>query len=155
MPALPSDRAIGVLISQYVESCALSDRWLKRSRQQRMPCSPHARHGSSQLLCCTVLVRATSNEPIDDTHGHNARCSCRHPATATAIPPGSSPCMPGLPPEWSDLAAWLWASATVSSRTMYVPFDPAGVLTPFGDLCNFVSPPPRVPPRMLGGASEL
>ena len=33
---------------------------------------------------------------------------------------------------------------------MFVPFDPAGALTPFGDLCNFVPPPPRVPPSMPG-----
>ena len=57
----------------------------------------------------------------------------------------------GLAEEWTGLAAWLWASATVSSRTMFVPFDLAGALTPFGDLCNFVSPPPRVPPSMPGG----
>lgn len=44
------------------------------------------------------------------------------------------------------LQAWLWAASTLSSRTMYVPYDPAGALTPFGDLHNYAPPPPPLTP---------
>ncbi|XP_031739341.1 protein SET DOMAIN GROUP 40 isoform X3 [Cucumis sativus] len=36
--------------------------------------------------------------------------------------------------------AWLWASATISSRTLYVPWDEAGCLCPVGDLFNYAAP---------------
>ncbi len=48
----------------------------------------------------------------------------------------------GLPKKWCSLKAWLWASSTVCSRTMHVPFSSAGALTPFGDLHNYHPPPP-------------
>ncbi len=48
----------------------------------------------------------------------------------------------GLPKKWCSLKAWLWASSTVCSRTMHVPYSSAGALTPFGDLHNYHSPPP-------------
>jgi len=142
--------------SQCVRVLTRTDRWLTRSRQPRMPCSRLMRHGSSQHRCCAGLVCLTINHLSDGTH--KACCGMlaeRIRSQPGAAPCESVPCISGLPSEWSDLAAWLWASATVSSRTMFVPFDPAGVLTPFGDLCNFVSPPPRVPPPMPGGAFPL
>ena len=46
------------------------------------------------------------------------------------------------------LQAWLWAASTLSSRTMYVPFDEAGALTPFGDLHNYAPPPPPYTPSL-------
>ncbi|XP_038896047.1 protein SET DOMAIN GROUP 40 [Benincasa hispida] len=36
--------------------------------------------------------------------------------------------------------AWLWASATISSRALYVPWDEAGCLCPVGDLFNYAAP---------------
>ncbi|KAK9811842.1 hypothetical protein WJX72_011071 [[Myrmecia] bisecta] len=56
----------------------------------------------------------------------------------------------GLPPKWRSKKAWLWASATVSSRTMYVPFCKGGALTPFGDLHNYCPPPPNALPHIEG-----
>ncbi|KAI5010971.1 hypothetical protein ZWY2020_013108 [Hordeum vulgare] len=35
---------------------------------------------------------------------------------------------------------WLWAFATVSSRTLHVPWDDAGCLCPIGDLFNYAAP---------------
>ncbi|XP_042501592.1 protein SET DOMAIN GROUP 40 [Macadamia integrifolia] len=36
--------------------------------------------------------------------------------------------------------SWLWASATVSSRTMHIPWDDAGCLCPVGDFFNYAAP---------------
>ncbi|KAL0430984.1 UNVERIFIED_CONTAM: protein SET DOMAIN GROUP 40, partial [Sesamum radiatum] len=36
--------------------------------------------------------------------------------------------------------AWLWASATISSRTMHIPWDTAGCLCPVGDFFNYAPP---------------
>ncbi|KAF5957941.1 hypothetical protein HYC85_005166 [Camellia sinensis] len=36
--------------------------------------------------------------------------------------------------------AWLWASASISSRTLHVPWDNAGCLCPVGDLFNYAAP---------------
>ncbi|KAH7850870.1 hypothetical protein Vadar_003980 [Vaccinium darrowii] len=36
--------------------------------------------------------------------------------------------------------AWLWASATISSRTLHIPWDDAGCLCPVGDLFNYDAP---------------
>lgn len=60
--------------------------------------------------------------------------------------------LPGLAKKWCSRAAWLWGSATISSRTMYVPFDAAGALTPFGDMHNYVALPPSQPPAIPGAA---
>ncbi|CAH9133531.1 unnamed protein product [Cuscuta epithymum] len=38
------------------------------------------------------------------------------------------------------LKAWLWASATISSRTMHIPWDSAGCLCPVGDFFNYDAP---------------
>ena len=40
----------------------------------------------------------------------------------------------------SDPRAWKWARSTVSSRTVFVPFDDAGALCPVGDLFNYAPP---------------
>ncbi|KAG0553355.1 hypothetical protein M758_12G005100 [Ceratodon purpureus] len=41
---------------------------------------------------------------------------------------------------FSTFQAWLWASATIASRTLYVPWDEAGTLCPFGDFFNYACP---------------
>ncbi|XP_024027484.1 protein SET DOMAIN GROUP 40 [Morus notabilis] len=45
-----------------------------------------------------------------------------------------------LKPQFLTFRAWLWASATISSRTLHVPWDEAGCLCPVGDLFNYVAP---------------
>ncbi|KAF9624734.1 hypothetical protein IFM89_013272 [Coptis chinensis] len=45
-----------------------------------------------------------------------------------------------LRPQLLTLKSWLWASATVSSRTMHVPWDDAGCLCPVGDFFNYAAP---------------
>ena len=52
----------------------------------------------------------------------------------------------GVPEKYQSLAAARWALATLSSRTMFLEGDDAGVLMPFGDLHNHRSPPgPQLP----------
>ena len=46
-----------------------------------------------------------------------------------------------LPPPFRADRAWTWARCTVSSRTVFVPFDDAGALCPVGDLFNYAPPP--------------
>ncbi len=51
-----------------------------------------------------------------------------------------------MPEKYQSLAAARWALATLSSRTMYLEGDDAGVLMPFGDLHNHSPPPgPQLP----------
>lgn len=45
-----------------------------------------------------------------------------------------------LKPKFRSFQAWLWASATISSRTLHVPWDSAGCLCPVGDLFNYDAP---------------
>lgn len=45
-----------------------------------------------------------------------------------------------LKPRFLTFRAWLWASATISSRTLHVPWDEAGCLCPVGDLFNYAAP---------------
>ncbi|XP_031262945.1 protein SET DOMAIN GROUP 40-like isoform X2 [Pistacia vera] len=45
-----------------------------------------------------------------------------------------------LKPQFVSFKAWLWASGTVSSRTMYIAWDEAGCLCPVGDLFNYAAP---------------
>ncbi|KAI4321227.1 hypothetical protein MLD38_034632 [Melastoma candidum] len=45
-----------------------------------------------------------------------------------------------LKPRLLTFGSWLWASATVSSRTLHVPWDEAGCLCPVGDLFNYAAP---------------
>ncbi len=56
-----------------------------------------------------------------------------------------------LPRRFLSLAAWTWAASTLMSRTMYLPFDLAGALTPFGDLANYQPPAPPFTPNILNG----
>ncbi|KAK1322440.1 Protein SET DOMAIN GROUP 40 [Acorus calamus] len=46
----------------------------------------------------------------------------------------------GLKPQLRSFKAWLWASATISTRTLHVPWDNAGCLCPIGDLFNYAAP---------------
>ncbi|CAN8256026.1 unnamed protein product [Cochlearia groenlandica] len=45
-----------------------------------------------------------------------------------------------LKPKFRSIQAWLWAAATVSSRTLHIPWDSAGCLCPVGDLFNYDAP---------------
>uniref|UniRef100_A0A2P2JJY2 Protein SET DOMAIN GROUP 40 n=2 Tax=Rhizophora mucronata TaxID=61149 RepID=A0A2P2JJY2_RHIMU len=45
-----------------------------------------------------------------------------------------------LKPQLCTFKAWLWASATISSRTMHIEWDEAGCLCPVGDLFNYAAP---------------
>ncbi|KAL5811919.1 hypothetical protein ACOSQ3_026869 [Xanthoceras sorbifolium] len=45
-----------------------------------------------------------------------------------------------LKPQLVSFRAWIWASATVSSRTMHIEWDDAGCLCPVGDLFNYAAP---------------
>ncbi|KAL8109284.1 protein SET DOMAIN GROUP 40 [Apium graveolens] len=42
--------------------------------------------------------------------------------------------------KFQSLRAWLWASGTISSRTLHIPWDEAGCLCPVGDLFNYAAP---------------
>ena len=46
-----------------------------------------------------------------------------------------------LPEAFRTSRAWLWARGATASRTVHVPFDPAGALCPVGDLFNHAPPP--------------
>lgn len=46
----------------------------------------------------------------------------------------------GLKGRFTNFKSWLWAFATVSSRTLHVPWDGAGCLCPVGDLFNYAAP---------------
>ncbi|XP_074302734.1 protein SET DOMAIN GROUP 40-like [Silene latifolia] len=45
-----------------------------------------------------------------------------------------------LKPRFLTFKAWLWSSATISSRTLHVPWDAAGCLCPVGDFFNYACP---------------
>ncbi|KAF3335573.1 protein SET DOMAIN GROUP 40 isoform X2 [Carex littledalei] len=45
-----------------------------------------------------------------------------------------------IKPQLLKFKSWLWASQTVSSRTLHVPWDEAGCLCPVGDLFNYDAP---------------
>ncbi|EEF29592.1 protein SET DOMAIN GROUP 40 [Ricinus communis] len=45
-----------------------------------------------------------------------------------------------LKPQFLTLRAWIWACATISSRTMHIPWDEAGCLCPVGDFFNYAAP---------------
>eukprot|EP00803_Ostreobium_quekettii_P008543 evm.model.scf_2881.1 EVM.evm.TU.scf_2881.1 scf_2881:1985-3226(+) len=57
--------------------------------------------------------------------------------------------------KWRSRKAWWWATSTLSSRTMFVPWDSAGALTPLGDLLNYRHPTPPFTPLELLGARHL
>ncbi|KAK7300619.1 hypothetical protein RJT34_11467 [Clitoria ternatea] len=43
-------------------------------------------------------------------------------------------------PQLLTFKAWVWAAATISSRTLHIPWDEAGCLCPVGDLFNYDAP---------------
>ncbi|XP_029130364.1 protein SET DOMAIN GROUP 40 isoform X3 [Cajanus cajan] len=43
-------------------------------------------------------------------------------------------------PQFLTFKAWIWAAATISSRTLHIPWDEAGCLCPVGDLFNYDAP---------------
>ncbi|KAL4577835.1 hypothetical protein LXL04_013949 [Taraxacum kok-saghyz] len=43
-------------------------------------------------------------------------------------------------PHYLSFKAWIWASASISSRTMHIPWDPAGCFCPVGDFFNYAAP---------------
>ncbi|KAK9016011.1 hypothetical protein V6N11_007098 [Hibiscus sabdariffa] len=45
-----------------------------------------------------------------------------------------------LKPPLLTFRAWIWATGTISSRTLHVPWDEAGCLCPVGDLFNYAAP---------------
>ncbi|XP_006657681.2 protein SET DOMAIN GROUP 40 [Oryza brachyantha] len=55
---------------------------------------------------------------------------------------GATPLMKGLgfKPKLLMFKSWLWAFATVSSRTLHIAWDDAGCLCPIGDLFNYAAP---------------
>ncbi|CAA7391179.1 unnamed protein product [Spirodela intermedia] len=46
----------------------------------------------------------------------------------------------GMKPRLRTFRSWLWASATISSRALHVPWDEAGCLCPVGDFFNYAAP---------------
>ncbi|XP_076954133.1 protein SET DOMAIN GROUP 40-like [Bidens hawaiensis] len=42
-------------------------------------------------------------------------------------------------PHYMSFKAWIWASASISSRTMHIPWDSAGCFCPVGDLFNYAA----------------
>eukprot|EP00798_Chlamydomonas_sp_ICE-L_P000004 gene4-12810_t len=61
----------------------------------------------------------------------------------------------GLPKKYLSFGAWKWAASSLASRTMFMPDDPAGVMTPFGDLHNYRPPAaPFTPNVLLEGQPE-
>ncbi|PPS12494.1 hypothetical protein GOBAR_AA08161 [Gossypium barbadense] len=45
-----------------------------------------------------------------------------------------------LKPPLLTFRAWIWATGTISSRTLHIPWDEAGSLCPVGDLFNYAAP---------------
>ncbi|KAI3794401.1 hypothetical protein L1987_37032 [Smallanthus sonchifolius] len=43
-------------------------------------------------------------------------------------------------PHYMSFKAWIWASASISSRTMHIPWDSAGCFCPVGDFFNYAAP---------------
>ncbi|KAJ0703690.1 putative [histone H3]-lysine(4) N-trimethyltransferase chromatin remodeling SET family [Helianthus annuus] len=43
-------------------------------------------------------------------------------------------------PHYMSFKAWVWASASISSRTMHIPWDSAGCFCPVGDFFNYAAP---------------
>ena len=100
------------------------------------------------LLCCfTAAERALLQAPfaIDA-----AERSAEHVESAWKRASEAMRAL-ALPSSFRTLPAWRWAHSTISSRTVFVPFDSAGALCPVGDLFNY-APPPTPPhfPRVLG-----
>ncbi|KAI3798726.1 hypothetical protein L1987_34004 [Smallanthus sonchifolius] len=43
-------------------------------------------------------------------------------------------------PHYMSFKAWIWASTSISSRTMHIPWDSAGCFCPVGDFFNYAAP---------------
>nr|XP_029143744.1 protein SET DOMAIN GROUP 40 isoform X2 [Arachis hypogaea] len=56
-------------------------------------------------------------------------------------------------PQLLTFKAWVWASATISSRTLHIPWDSAGCLCPVGDLFNYDAPGKE--PSDIGDLEDL
>ena len=72
-----------------------------------------------------------------------------HKAKADVLFKSASEIMQGLnmkKTKWASKKAFLWALSSLSSRTMYFPDDTVGVLCPYGDLHNYMSPPGPLTP---------
>ncbi|GLI63986.1 hypothetical protein VaNZ11_007095, partial [Volvox africanus] len=61
----------------------------------------------------------------------------------------------GLPKRFTAFRGWLWATSTLQSRTMYLPWCPAGALTPYGDLHNYQPPPAPYTPQLRTPATSI
>ncbi|KAJ8511264.1 hypothetical protein OPV22_001698 [Ensete ventricosum] len=59
-----------------------------------------------------------------------------------------------LKPQLLTFRSWLWASATISSRTLHIPWDSAGCLCPVGDLFNYAAPDEDDSPEMSDSKPE-
>jgi histone-lysine N-methyltransferase SETD3 len=108
----------------------------------------------------TTAMCFTDSEAAALQAAHAMAAARAAAAAAAAAHAGARPALRALrlEPKWRRLGAWLWAASTLSSRTMYLPFDSAGALTPFGDLHNYRPPPPPFTPALpdlLRGAAAL
>lgn len=100
----------------------------------------------------TTLMCFSDQELTELQAPHAVAAAGAARAAAAAQHAGALPLLRALrlAPKWRGRAAWLWAASTLSSRTMYLPGDPAGALTPFGDLHNYRPPPPPFTPTPEG-----
>ena len=91
------------------------------------------------LLCCwTRRERAMLQDPAAIAVARRARDATRQSwerARDVLAALGLT-----LANRWGSIDAWRWAHCTVSSRTVYVPYDAAGALCPVGDLFNYAPP---------------
>ncbi|WOL16853.1 hypothetical protein Cni_G25641 [Canna indica] len=58
-------------------------------------------------------------------------------------------------PQLLTFRSWLWASATISSRTLHIPWDSAGCLCPVGDLFNYAAPDEDYCPENSESVQEI
>ncbi|CAI5518895.1 unnamed protein product [Closterium sp. Naga37s-1] len=59
-----------------------------------------------------------------------------------------------VPGKWLSWPAWSWGHCTVSSRTLYVPWDEAGALCPVADLLNYEPLSPTAPAGAAAAAAS-
>lgn len=59
-----------------------------------------------------------------------------------------------LKPQLLTFRSWLWALATISSRTLHIPWDNAGCLCPVGDLFNYAAPDEESSPNVSEETAE-
>ena len=104
---------------------------------------------------CTASQRphSTLGPSVQAEHACNAAERVREAAAAEWRGAGAALLALALPLKFRGLRAWQWAAGCIATRTMHVPFDDVGCLTPFGDLHNFQPPPPPTPPPLPGDAA--